>query len=489
MLDDGFYRLLLTVPATLGAAFDLLPDEWFDRYPRHRMSRSLARAAGSHQLVDEEAFDDFARWVEGQRAPATRDLLGIETTHLRRMLAVQNFTGARAQADGIRDMITRAADTRGFHDVLPAVLLRVARVYVQVGDLPAAADSLVVARRFAVGFGDSHPFEPYVRSHLALVDALQDRFVDARSRLGPLGAAAEPRASSLGGQLQDADLLVRALIEVSSGTRQSAEEALGRIDDDSLSDLWWIRALARARASAQWGVPRDGIAMVSRDLRDHSSAAGPELLAGQLLGAELATLYQLDGDLRAADSVLAAIDLDGAAFALRVARARGFLMRGEIRAGERLMLEGPPADLGSAPAVTLLLAAQGLQAGTVPPESIARAVAALQSDAAAYAVQQLGPRMSEQVLRAAFPGRARFRSAFRYPRQASRADLSDREREVLAALRRYSHSRDIAAHLHVSVNTIKTHRRNLYAKLGVNDRAEAIAAADRMGGDGARSRG
>jgi DNA-binding CsgD family transcriptional regulator len=36
---------------------------------------------------------------------------------------------------------------------------------------------------------------------------------------------------------------------------------------------------------------------------------------------------------------------------------------------------------------------------------------------------------------------------------------------------------EIAAHLYVSVNTVKTQLRALFAKLGVRNRVEAVAAA------------
>jgi DNA-binding NarL/FixJ family response regulator len=490
LLDDGFYRHLLTAPRDLRDAFDLLPDEWFDRHPRHRMTRSLAAAAGPRQLVDDDSFDAFVRWVESQDSPDTRDLLGVETAHLRRMVAVRNFDGARTQADRIRAMITGATDTRGFHDVLPSVLLRVGQSYLQVGDLDAAADSFVGARRFAAGAGAEHPFDPYVRAHLALVDALHDRFADARSRLAPPDVLDAHRDSSLAGQLGLTDLAVRALVEVCSGSRQDADAALARLaDDDALSDLWWVGSLARARAAAQWGAPRDGIATLRRELRDHGSAARPELLAGQLLAAELATLYQLDGDLRAEESVLAAVDVDGAAFVVRVARARGLLMRGDARGAAQMLQGGCPADLGSASATALRLALESVETRVVSPESLDRATDAMRSDASAYTIQQVTTPLREQLLRASFPGRDRFRASFRYPRRVSRVDLSDREREVLSALRLYSRSLDIAAHLHVSVNTIKTHRRNLYAKLGVNGRREALDAADRIEGERPPRRG
>jgi len=55
--------------------------------------------------------------------------------------------------------------------------------------------------------------------------------------------------------------------------------------------------------------------------------------------------------------------------------------------------------------------------------------------------------------------------------------LSDREIEVLQCLAEGLSNREIALKLTVSLSTIKTHTRNIYGKLGVNSRTQAIAQA------------
>lgn len=55
--------------------------------------------------------------------------------------------------------------------------------------------------------------------------------------------------------------------------------------------------------------------------------------------------------------------------------------------------------------------------------------------------------------------------------------LSEREREVLEALIEGHSTRSIAEKLFVSVNTIRFHLRNIYNKLHVNSRTEAVAKA------------
>jgi DNA-binding NarL/FixJ family response regulator len=60
--------------------------------------------------------------------------------------------------------------------------------------------------------------------------------------------------------------------------------------------------------------------------------------------------------------------------------------------------------------------------------------------------------------------------------------LTAREKALLSALARGLGNRDLGAELGISVNTVKFHLRNLYDKLGVNSRAQAIAYYYSSGG-------
>ncbi|MFJ9819174.1 LuxR C-terminal-related transcriptional regulator [Streptomyces sp. NPDC101151] len=56
-------------------------------------------------------------------------------------------------------------------------------------------------------------------------------------------------------------------------------------------------------------------------------------------------------------------------------------------------------------------------------------------------------------------------------------ELSGREREVLQRLAQMMSTEEIAADLYVSVNTVKTHLKSVYRKLGVNRRGDAVRRA------------
>ena len=59
--------------------------------------------------------------------------------------------------------------------------------------------------------------------------------------------------------------------------------------------------------------------------------------------------------------------------------------------------------------------------------------------------------------------------------------LTTRERQVLQCMVDGLNRMEIAQRLHLSVNTVRTHTRHIYAKLGVTTRREAVREAARLG--------
>jgi DNA-binding NarL/FixJ family response regulator len=66
-------------------------------------------------------------------------------------------------------------------------------------------------------------------------------------------------------------------------------------------------------------------------------------------------------------------------------------------------------------------------------------------------------------------------------RAPAREPLSNRELDVLALVARGTSNRDTATRLFISEATVKTHLLHIYAKLGVNDRAAAVAVGFERG--------
>ncbi len=65
--------------------------------------------------------------------------------------------------------------------------------------------------------------------------------------------------------------------------------------------------------------------------------------------------------------------------------------------------------------------------------------------------------------------------------QAAIGRLTQREREVLAALAHGLHDREIAERLHIQTETVRTHMVNLLHKIGVDSRLQALVFAVKYG--------
>lgn len=59
--------------------------------------------------------------------------------------------------------------------------------------------------------------------------------------------------------------------------------------------------------------------------------------------------------------------------------------------------------------------------------------------------------------------------------------LSARELEVLSLIAQGKSNQEIAAQLYLALNTVKRHASNIYDKLGVKKRTEAVAKARQLG--------
>jgi DNA-binding NarL/FixJ family response regulator len=56
-------------------------------------------------------------------------------------------------------------------------------------------------------------------------------------------------------------------------------------------------------------------------------------------------------------------------------------------------------------------------------------------------------------------------------------NLTDREREVLGLIAKGKRNKEIAGDLSISEETVQGHIKNIFAKLSVHDRTEAVAVA------------
>ncbi|MFI2373559.1 response regulator [Streptomyces sp. NPDC018964] len=114
---------------------------------------------------------------------------------------------------------------------------------------------------------------------------------------------------------------------------------------------------------------------------------------------------------------------------------------------------------------------------------------ALHHGACGFLLKDAGPRLLAEAVRSAASGEALISPAItvrllrRFTRPAAAADpvrpspLSERETEVTALVSRGHTNAEIAAALHISAGTVKTHLTNIQGKLGARNRVEIAAWA------------
>lgn len=111
---------------------------------------------------------------------------------------------------------------------------------------------------------------------------------------------------------------------------------------------------------------------------------------------------------------------------------------------------------------------------------------ALHHGACGFLLKDAGPRLLAEAVRSAASGEAlispsitvRLLQRFTRPAAPTRpSPLSERETEVAALVSRGHTNAEIAAALHISAGTVKTHLTNIQGKLGVRNRVETAAWA------------
>ncbi|MBP2479527.1 LuxR family maltose regulon positive regulatory protein [Crossiella equi] len=131
--------------------------------------------------------------------------------------------------------------------------------------------------------------------------------------------------------------------------------------------------------------------------------------------------------------------------------------------------------------------AQRMRAEGQAHRALLRALAAAEGGELLRPFHQTGPEIRELLVR----GHGRFGKLARFADRVLAASptlppaitdsLTSRELDLLAELPSMRTAEEIAESLYLSVNTVKTHLRGIYRKLGVNARRDAVIAARRCG--------
>jgi LuxR family maltose regulon positive regulatory protein len=180
------------------------------------------------------------------------------------------------------------------------------------------------------------------------------------------------------------------------------------------------------------------------------------------------TAGELDDAIRLLDRLLAAAEAGsrtGIAIEVQILQATAYAARGDTAAAvaalENALLQAAPEGhirlfLHAGPTVTALLRAVISRPDATPHAQ--RVLAAINDAASPHRL--VGSDESRRM-----------------PRSGLVEPLSNRELDVLRLLRSELSGPEIARELHVSMNTLRTHTKSIYTKLGATSRREAIRHA------------
>lgn len=505
--EDGPYPLALCTQAWLRVVTERAPDLQRlvtriqsaleavpPEYPRARRARAtlhtrvLAAYAARyrHSLHEALRIGREAEELLTDDDPLTRGFLVYNTARVH--MALGDMEPAASLLDQAFPDHLRA----GNHYLTLATLGRQSAVACQMQGVQPALDVLAGAMMFVGerGLGDNpalsivHFHRGWVHLMADALDEADDAFAEALEGASPRSFP-EERANALVG---------RARVALARGELDRAEDllvevaALGQVGNVDLFEttlpLEW-RRLALRRAQIGVGPPVPG---------------RPEDEAGEVDGGDWDVHRETAAVLTMGQALSESPDAVPMADAERLVRMSAERRRGPaLLTGLLVQAMDPEApDRWSTVERALLLSATRryvrpvveLGPAAEPLLRAARSQAGLSAEARAWAGTVLVHGRRDPAWKEAEVGQgggAATSPAARAPASEAGAvtspvePLSPREEEVLVQLLSGKSNKRIARSLYVSVNTVKTHLKHIYAKLGVSGRSEAVVRARDLG--------
>jgi LuxR family maltose regulon positive regulatory protein len=427
---------------------------------------------------------------------------------MRSRLGLESIPAAAENAE----LVLARSDRQTADALVPVVLCELAITQNWLGDLPGAEVNLTTALRLSRS-RDLPALTAVALSHLAFTEYMRGResasVSIARDALAMLGGQPWKAPFSSGRATLVCDLASLSDLPWGAGVAALAAAPDPRVHSADLTTTFWTRMRRSRLELAQESLAAAGRALdtpiEAPDLPDHLAVA--LLLERAFLASlagdapELAVVHhELVDRVATGEAALAAglrADLGGDrrtavarfAEAAETARFRQPAVRALALATSAQLRD----ELGDQPAALDLL-----HQAMVETEVRRNAVPFLGWSRHGSQVTELLQRLAEQRpspwLREVLtglegmsgiatyfgPSTALPRERTDLPEGTIRPTLSPRERDVLYELARGSTYADTAANLFVSENTVKTHVSSLYAKLSVNRRSAALAAARSM---------
>jgi LuxR family maltose regulon positive regulatory protein len=497
LVGTHLVRLVLrNSPREVDQVLSAVPDPVLLAHPD--LATGLAGARAAQGITsDVDHLVDAARARAATPAGWRRERLALHQAVIRaaRARLVGDFDAMmRAYREVPSDAAALAGLSMSGTEIVPVMILsNLGTAELWTGDLDAAEPHLLAAADPA----GRRPALPHINAtaHLALLhcergalDTAETLALQASEAASGAGWASTPQMAGA--------YLAMARVMFDRGRLEETDTWLGRLADIEARapepHVTLARALVLAAIREAAGDPEralSGLRAVAAQLR---SWAPPLPLREQWLMTEAALLARC-GDLPSARAQLerAEVPRTGAG---AVAAVRVHLLVGETAAAEAALAREPETD--PAPRQRVGRGVVGALAATRSADS-ARALAHIEDAllaAAPYGLRQ--PFLGEPGLRELLTRRIEQGSAATEftldllatmtggpasdgsaARRALVEPLTERERTMLRYLASALSNPEIATELYVSVNTVKTHQRAVYRKLGTRGRRDAVRRA------------
>lgn len=470
-------RVGLAHPDVWPEVFHAIPREWFTAHPRQRYFAAVYQAVtGRYSVPDGEELAEYARWVESQEHPLPRDTILLEASRLQYVRLMGLFEESLGVLERIEKLTAEADDYRGLDDIMPSVYIPVGTTRLFLGDVKGAVSAFAEARRWS-SIGPPHPAYEHASNYLSLAMHLSGDPVLAASVQAPWAGQRRHPMGSYAYVYESASVVIPAFAALAVLDEAGLTRAIDGFDEGVDEDeLWWITAHLRARHGLYWGDPAVTAERLEQTLAEKAVMAPAGTLIRTFLLTDLSDLYQAQGDLHRAAEAHEASEVGHPLSVLSRARLRMLVGDGPAARG-MLSVDAPDGSpRATAPASWLVLRAaldRGRDDENADRFAIA-AAAAMRRRGDLEAIMDADPRTRELIVGTGVLGDA---VAPERPYASGGLRLTEREAEVLAALRVHDSVKAAADALFLSVNTVKSHLRSAYRKLGVSSRDEALRRA------------
>lgn len=433
--------------------------------------------------VDPEALAEIGR------SDAAFDRLAVGTTQAMILRVGGRFAEASELCVRLQDLgsVAVAAQAETVGSAMAILHLQWAVTHLLAGSMALADDNFRRACRRAefvgIDFVARNAAGARALGYALAGDVLKaTEWIERESRYGEAPAWIAPRVRVAG-------LVAAALTAVeradADGARLALDE-LGEIQDTE--ELWAFVTYAHCQLALLSGNPVAGLDRIERETSIRARWFTGDSVARGLLGAVVIDLHCAAGNTDPARVVPPV----GDGLLEKLARARLLQLAGEsadaLAAATRLTAGPgtPPRVLLEALLITVTAAVE-LGRYDVAESALQRALSLAEMSGAVRPFLTLLPAARDWVVagghrvRLAALGVDLCTAPTVFRASVRTVHLTDRELEVLHELASRRRVADIAARMFVSLNTLKSHMRSLYRKLGVNSRDDALETAASLG--------